>query len=150
MNLHIAFTFSAIGDLFKQRLLAYPSLNSDCTIDWFTDWPRDGQQYVAEKFVTNTNLSTGKVTDISIKTENDSTNDDENEQLNSIKLSGVQMKLVETILYFYKTIQETSNKFYVELNRKCYVTPLSFLEMLKIFQTIYVRKFNEIITERDR
>lgn len=149
-NLHIAFTFPDIGDLFKQRLLTYPALNSYCTVVWFADWPSDAQQYIAKKFMTNTNLTTGKVTDISTKIETDPVNSDENEQIDSIKLTGLQMKLVETTLYFHKTIQETSEKFYTELNRKCYIMPLSFLEMLRLFQELYVQKFSEITTQRDR
>lgn len=149
-NLHIAFTFPAIGDLFKQRLLTYPSLNSYCTVVWFADWPSDAQQCIAEKFVADTNLTTGKVADISTKIKTNLANGDENEQIDSIRLTGLQLKLVETTLYFHKTIQEISEKFYTELNRKCYIMSLSFLEMLRLFQQLYIQKFSEITAERDR
>lgn len=131
-------------------MLAYPTLSNRCTVDWFTDWPSDAQQYVAEKFIANTNLTTGKVTEISRIIDTDAFNVDENEQTDSLKLTGLQLKLVETILYFHKTIQTISERFHKEMNRKYYVTPLSFLEMLRLFQKLYVQKFNEITAERDR
>lgn len=79
-NLHIAFTFSPIGNLFKHRLQSYPTLNNYCTIDWFTEWPRDALQYIAEKFIGNMNLSTGKVIDMSLKNDDNATSDPNSQQ----------------------------------------------------------------------
>ena len=43
---------SPIGDAFRTRLRQFPSLVNCCTIDWFTAWPQDALQTVAEQFLT--------------------------------------------------------------------------------------------------
>lgn len=32
---------SPLGDVFRSRLLKFPSLVNCCTIDWFSEWPEE-------------------------------------------------------------------------------------------------------------
>lgn len=49
--LHIVLCFSPIGDSFRNRVRNFPSLVNCTTIDWFSEWPKDALQSVAEKFL---------------------------------------------------------------------------------------------------
>merc|ERR1711975_107898 len=51
-NLGIVLCFSPIGDSWRSRLRQFPSLVNCCTIDWFTEWPPDALQAVAQKFLS--------------------------------------------------------------------------------------------------
>ncbi len=40
-NIHCVIAMSPLGDIFRQRLLKFPSLVNCCTIDWFAEWPEE-------------------------------------------------------------------------------------------------------------
>lgn len=50
-NLHVVFSFSPIGDAFRERFSRFPSLVNCTTIDWLTAWPRDALATVAQNFL---------------------------------------------------------------------------------------------------
>jgi dynein heavy chain len=51
--LHIVLAFSPIGDALRKRILAFPSLVNCTSIDWFSEWPADALQNVAESFLAD-------------------------------------------------------------------------------------------------
>eukprot|EP00965_Chrysotila_dentata_P051494 1708043-Pleurochrysis_carterae.AAC.3 len=55
-NLHVVLCMSPIGDAFRTRLRKFPSLVNCCTIDWFTEWPRDALLTVARSFMADVTL----------------------------------------------------------------------------------------------
>jgi dynein heavy chain len=50
-GLHIVLCFSPIGESLRKRILAFPSLVNCTTIDWFSAWPADALQSVADNFL---------------------------------------------------------------------------------------------------
>lgn len=48
-HLHVVLAFSPVGDAFRNRLRLFPSLVTCTTINWFTLWPQDALQSVAER-----------------------------------------------------------------------------------------------------
>ena len=42
---------SPIGEIFRSRLRQFPSLITCCTIDWFSEWPDEALQSVANNFL---------------------------------------------------------------------------------------------------
>ena len=51
--------FSPIGDTFRNRCRDFPSLIDCTTIDWFSEWPKDALESVAERFLSEISLTDG-------------------------------------------------------------------------------------------
>lgn len=120
-NLHVALCMSPIGDSFRVRCRMFPSLINCCTIDWFSLWPEDALERVARLFLTKTDIDTAMV-----------------------DLCVVICK------HFHTSVQEASEKFYQELQRKTYVTPTSYLELIQTFMSLYNFKVEQITLQRNR
>ncbi|XP_041348477.1 dynein heavy chain 3, axonemal-like isoform X2 [Gigantopelta aegis] len=120
-NLHLVLTFSPIGDSFRNRLRMFPSLINCCTIDWFKAWPEDALELVANKFL------------------------DEVEMSNEVREQSVAM-----CKHFHETVRHLSERYFDTLRRTNYVTPTSYLELIKTFKKLMNRKRLEILTLKDR
>ena len=114
-NLHVVLAMSPIGDAFRSRLRMFPSLINCCTIDWFMAWPEDALEMVAKKFLEEIEL------DANIKSES----------INMCK-------------YFHEYIRMMSERYLAQLDRHNYVTPTSYLELIRTFKTLLTQKRNEI------
>ena len=57
-NLHIIICMSPVGEAFRRRILMYPSLIGNCTIDWFSEWPADALKEVALHILDSVSLIT--------------------------------------------------------------------------------------------
>lgn len=55
-NLHIVLCMSPVGSAFRTRCRMFPSLVNCCTIDWFTEWPREALLSVSTSFFENVDL----------------------------------------------------------------------------------------------
>lgn len=120
-NLHIALIFSPIGEAFRNRLRQFPSLINCCTIDWFTSWPQDALEKVAQQ----------SFLDIPIQ-------DD------------VKSSCISLCKSFHKSVEDGADRFYEALKRKYYVTPIAYMELLKMFKQLYENKMDEIKMMKDR
>ena len=106
-NLHVVLCMSPVGEAFRVRLRKFPSLVNCCTIDWFKDWPKDALEIVASKF-----LSSVEMTD------------------------EIREGVVSMCKHFHDTISKQSARFWSALRRRNYVTPTSYLELIKTFKTL--------------
>jgi len=52
-NIHCVIAMSPLGDIFRQRLLKFPSLVNCCTIDWFSGWPEEALLSVGTGSIAN-------------------------------------------------------------------------------------------------
>ncbi|XP_025198734.1 LOW QUALITY PROTEIN: dynein heavy chain 3, axonemal-like [Melanaphis sacchari] len=120
-NLHLTLAMSPIGDVFRNRLRMFPSLINCCTIDWFTVWPEDALEKVAEYYLK----------DMSIH-------------------SDIALSCVIICKEFHTTARKASSRFYSALKRHNYVTPTSYLELIKTFQNLHKKKVDQISTLRSR
>ena len=120
-NLHVVLCFSPIGDALRTRIRMFPSLVNCCTIDWFSAWPEDALYSVARKFVSDIDMG--------------------EERGEEIKTACTDM-----LKYFHESTTQWADKFYKQLKRKYYVTPTSYLEMIKTFKQLLAQKRKEVRT----
>jgi len=119
--LHIVLCFSPIGDALRKRILNFPSLVNCTTIDWFSEWPADALQSVAESFLSDVPMD-----------------------------EDVKMNCTEMVQIFHTITSETSAKFLKELKRHYYVTPTSYLELITTFKTLLNEKRTYVTQQKDR
>jgi dynein heavy chain len=51
-QLHMVLAFSPVGSKFRERSQQFPSLFSQCAIDWFLPWPEEALVAVSNKFLS--------------------------------------------------------------------------------------------------
>lgn len=120
-NLHIILTMSPIGDAFRTRLRMFPSLINCCTIDWFTVWPEDALERVAQTFLKDLNIG-----------------------------SEVRDKCVIICKQFHTSVDRASENYFRTQHRRNYVTPTSFLQLIKSLYKFYGEKVEQITKQQYR
>lgn len=109
-NLHIVLTFSPVGSQLRDRCRQFPSIINCCTIDWFDRWPDEALRSVA---MNQLQASEEK------------------------KLEPYFDRIADLSVSFHNETIEYSDRFYQELKRKYYITPTSYLELLKHYIKMY-------------
>eukprot|EP00924_Labyrinthula_sp_SR-Ha-C_P016847 augustus_masked-scaffold_6-processed-gene-16.9-mRNA-1 protein AED:0.16 eAED:0.16 QI:0/0/0/1/1/1/4/0/3086 len=121
-RLHLALAFSPIGSSFRERLRKFPSLVNCCTIDWFFNWPENALKAVATKLLGN--------------------------------LSGLDEKILQQIVIVCQTMHESTRvlgeRMFEELKRVNYVTPTSYLELIKCYQSSLSKCRDAVLTQKQR
>ena len=120
-NIHIVLAFSPIGDAFATRLRMYPSLVNCCTIDWFSAWPAEGLQSVAQHYLRDVEME-----------------DD------------VMAKCTDMFAHMHESVAALAERFLQELQRNYYVTPTSYLELINTFSTLLDERREFVSKQRDR
>ncbi|KAM9362199.1 LOW QUALITY PROTEIN: dynein axonemal heavy chain 1 [Symphorus nematophorus] len=123
-NIHTVLCMSPIGEVFRARLRQFPSLLTCCTIDWFNAWPEEALQAVATSFLN---------------------------ELPELEASPIAMKgLTLMCVKIHQMVARKCEQYLAELSRHNYVTPKSYLELLKIFSDLIGRKKQELCGARQR
>jgi ATP-dependent protease Clp ATPase subunit len=120
-NLHIVLCFSPIGEALRNRIINFPSLVNCTTIDWFSEWPADALDSVANKFLGEVEMP-----------------------------SAVREQCAHMVKFFHTTTVDSSVKFLNNLKRHYYVTPTSFLEMIYTFKELLKSKREEVLGLKER
>ncbi|OMJ81043.1 hypothetical protein SteCoe_18549 [Stentor coeruleus] len=105
-NLHIVLAFSPVGEQFRVRCRQFPSIVNCCTLDWYSAWPRDALFSVAQRFFN------------------------ENEHLG---IKDLKDQLCNICVEIHSSVTKKSKDFELELRRKNYTTPTSYLELIKLY-----------------
>ncbi|XP_047438259.1 dynein axonemal heavy chain 1 [Mugil cephalus] len=123
-NIHTVLCMSPIGEVFRARLRQFPSLVTCCTIDWFSAWPDEALQAVATSFLN---------------------------ELPELEASPTALRgLTLMCEKIHQMVARKSEQYLAELSRYNYVTPKSYLELLKIFSDLIGRKKQELCGARQR
>jgi dynein heavy chain len=118
-NLHIVLAFSPIGDTLRTRCRRYPALVNTCTIDFFDAWSADALYSVAERFLSAKELG----------------------------LDAVRGELCKLCVRIHTSVNDISARYFKELRRYNYVTPTSYLELLKLYAGMLVDQ-RDAVTKR--
>ncbi|CAF0752073.1 unnamed protein product [Brachionus calyciflorus] len=123
-NLHVVLCMSPVGDSFRSRCRMFPSLVNCCTIDWFTEWPRDALLSVATSSFTKVEWPKGQ--------------------------EFLVQALSEMCVEIHTSVSHMAKRFYDELRRYYYTTPTSYLELINLYLRMLSDKKKEINTARQR
>lgn len=116
-NLHICLAFSPVGGKLIERCRQFPSIIDCCTIDWFDRWPDEALHSVAISQINKTSDDT------------------------LVPHSETLAKIAVTM---HNDVIENADLFFEELKRKYYITPTSYLELLKTYIEMFRNEKNMI------
>ncbi|EEZ99537.1 Dynein heavy chain, cytoplasmic-like Protein [Tribolium castaneum] len=119
-NLHLVICMSPVGDAFRRRCRMFPSLVNCCTIDWFEKWPHEALLSVSQNALKD---------------------------LGSEELCHNLSTICVTI---HESVEEMTERFYLEMRRHYYTTPSSYLELLKLYRKLLETKKEQVIYKRSR
>jgi dynein heavy chain, axonemal len=145
-NTHIIFAMSPLGEEFQTRLRMFPSLVNICTIDWFTQWPEEallkvGQRELMVRFPEDNNdddltrSDTKKVSSIENLDETDANAAPSRRSADHVTPE-MARRLSEVMKSTHKHVEYVSALYKEEFKRNNYVTPTSYLELIKLFYII--------------
>lgn len=123
-NLHMSICFSP-GDNLRQKARKFPASVTNTVIDWFQPWPEEALFSVAkEKFIKEL--------------------DEEFSQKEYFNL------VVQFMPYSFKIVGEKSLEMLQVDKRYTYITPKSFLELLKLFISFFKKKMDVIESNKNK
>ncbi|XP_050530853.1 dynein axonemal heavy chain 6 [Daktulosphaira vitifoliae] len=123
LKLHLVISMSPVGDAFRRRCRLFPSLVNNSTIDWFDDWPNEALISVAKKSL-------------------DQYSDPDNPNLVN--------DLSNLCNYMHDIVTNRTKRFFEQMRRHYYVTPRSYLELLKLFKKMHSLETKKIKSDSDR
>jgi len=60
------------------------------------------------------------------------------------------IKLIYQLIFSLQSVEEVTVRFFNEMRRKYYTTPSNYLELLKLFQNIFKKKKQKILTLKNK
>ena len=109
-RMHIMFACSPLNAMFRERLRKFPSLINCCTIDWYDLWPSQALAVVAKRLLV------------------------ENGKKTLFSSAEIHEDVIEVCQHFHKSASTMSQKYKDFTGRHTYVTPTSFLTLLKTYK----------------
>ncbi len=114
-NLHIVFSMSPSSEHFRTRLRMFPSILNCTTTSWFLSWPEEALRSVASQYLTG-------------------------EELGEKEREGI----VSICVDMQERVRALAERYKKEMQFYYYVTPTSYLELLKTFKKLLASKRKEL------
>ncbi|XP_075759566.1 dynein axonemal heavy chain 9 isoform X2 [Pelodiscus sinensis] len=121
-QLKVALCFSPVGSQLRVRSRKFPALVNCTAIDWFHEWPREALESVSLRFL---------------------------QESESIELP-VKDSISKFMAYVHTSVNEMSRSYLSNERRYNYTTPKSFLEHIKLYQTLLFKKSKELTAKMER
>jgi len=118
--LHMVLAFSPVGAKFRERAQKFPSLFSQCSIDWFLPWPEDALVAVSHKFLNEFHI--------------DATQE-------------IKSNLESHMGKVHDLGTEVCEIYFQRMRRHVYVTPKSYLSFIDLYKDVYKKKYGGIDVE---
>ncbi|KAH9593471.1 Dynein heavy chain [Trypanosoma melophagium] len=124
VNLHLVVAMSPAHKLFRTRLRQFPALVSCTSIDWFVEWPNEALREVGLRYLEETRE-----------------NNESDEHLAAI---------ADVFVHMHDTTSSTSTEMLEQIHRYNYVTPSSYLDLVRGFRRMLSQKREDILEQRDK
>ncbi|RLN89500.1 hypothetical protein BBJ28_00002039 [Nothophytophthora sp. Chile5] len=111
-NLHLILAFSPVGGDLRVRCRDFPALISCCTMNWFQAWPKEALVDVSLNFLQNTELST----------------------------RAIQENVCHHMAEMHLSVTSACALYEKHYGRFNYVTPTSFLELIRFYRWLLEAK----------
>ncbi|EFJ52773.1 dynein heavy chain 3 [Volvox carteri f. nagariensis] len=121
-NLHVVLCLSPVGEAFRDRCRRFPSLLAATTIDWFSEWPKEALLSVSTRFLEHQELG-GSV---------------------------MVRAMAQTRVDIHTAVVEAAGRFYLELKRRYYVTPRSYIDLIHLYISLLAARRQETAVARER
>ncbi|KAE9226456.1 Dynein beta chain, flagellar outer arm [Phytophthora fragariae] len=111
-NLHLILAFSPVGGDLRIRCRNFPSLISCCTMNWFHPWPKEALVDVSLSFLQDVELST----------------------------RAIQENVCHHMAEMHMSVTTACTMYAKSYGRHNYVTPTSFLELIRFYRSVLGEK----------
>ncbi|NXD86338.1 DYH9 protein, partial [Halcyon senegalensis] len=121
-QLKVALCFSPVGSKLRVRSRRFPAIVSCVAIDWFQEWPQEALESVSLRFLRET------------ETVEDSVKD----------------SISKFMAHVHLSVNEISRLYLSNERRYNCTTPKSFLEQIKLYQNLMLKKGKDLKAKMDR
>jgi dynein heavy chain len=121
-NLHLVISMSPAHKSFRLRLRQFPALVSCTTIDWFIDWPNEALKEVGMRCLNDAEII-----------------DTDKAELVS-----------DMFVFMHDSTNQAATRLKNTLKRFTYVTPSSYLDLVRGYTNLFNEKRTELAEQRDK
>ncbi|KAK2522490.1 hypothetical protein Q9233_010487 [Columba guinea] len=118
----VVLCFSPVGSKLRVRSRRFPAIVSCTAVDWFQEWPQEALESVSLRFLQE------------IETVEDSVKD----------------SISKFMAYVHTSVNEISRLYLSNERRYNYTTPKSFLEQIKLYQNLLLKKGKDLKARMER
>ncbi|KAM5310557.1 dynein axonemal heavy chain 9 isoform 2-T2 [Glossophaga mutica] len=121
-QLKVTLCFSPVGNKLRVRSRKFPAIVNCMVIDWFHEWPQQALESVSLRFLQNTG---------------------------SIEPT-VMQSISKFMAFVHTSVNQTSQSYLNNEQRYNYTTPKSFLEFIRLYQSLLCRNGKELKSKMER
>ncbi len=138
---------SPVGSNFRKRLVSYPSLVNNCTLVYFNQWPKEALSSVARSFLEVRRQPTKFPSTFAyiplLRYDIYYLQDEDIGYSEAIKES-----VYDICVTIHTSVTHLSESFGKEQMRYNYITPSSYLELLRLFVKLFKEKRDQLNQQR--